>query len=507
MLSAIRTNARRSIATFPHPLTSSDAQRNTIYALSTPPGKGGVAVVRVSGPDALAVWNHLVRPSRPRSSLQPWRMEYCRFVRPLSGSEETLDNGLAVFFKGPKSFTTEDVVELHIHSGRAVIAAILSALSSIPFCRPAEPGEFTRRAFLGGRLDLTQVEGLKDLIDAETESQRQMAVRAAGGTMRATYEELRTGIIKCLAMVEALIDFGEGEDIEEGVYAQATIQARHLLDTICSYLADSRRGELIRSGIKLAIFGPPNAGKSSLLNFLAQREAAIVTPVPGTTRDIIELSLDIGGFPIIIADTAGLRKSKDIVEQIGIQRATKAVQEADIKLCVLSLPDLLKTENNAALPDAVQSLLDPDTFLLLNKADLACSTPVKTEEKDLLDAALTRLRRGRGDRLSQAWVTSLATGGGTQEFMAGLVMALKHRFNVFETDIRAHAPLITRERHRVLLETTCNHLRAFLAMSSDDIVFGAEELRYAARAVGKISGAIDVEEVLDNVFSSFCIGK
>ena len=195
---ALRANARRSIASFPQSLTTSDAQRNTIYALSTPPGKGGVAVVRVSGPDALAVWKHLVRPSRPRSHVQPWRMEYCRIVRPFSDSEETLDNGLAVFFKGaraiflpgipspdwffpgPKSFTTDDVVELHVHSGRAVIAAILSALSLIPFCRPAEPGEFTRRAFLGGRLDLTQVEGLKDLIDAETESQRQMAIQATG---------------------------------------------------------------------------------------------------------------------------------------------------------------------------------------------------------------------------------------------------------------------------------------------------------------------------------------
>ncbi|KAF8351015.1 tRNA modification GTPase TrmE [Amanita rubescens] len=486
-----------------HSLITSDAQRSTIYALSTPPGKGGVAVVRVSGPDALVVWKHIVRPSRPRSSLQPWRMEYCRIVKPGSGSEETLDNGLAVFFKAPKSFTTEDVMELHIHSGRAVIASVLSALSSIPFCRPAEPGEFTRRAFLGGRLDLTQVEGLKDLIDAETETQRQMAIRASGGTMRATYEELRTGIIKCLAMVEALIDFGEGEDIEEGVYAQATAQAHELLETIRSYLADSRRGELIRSGIKLAIFGPPNAGKSSLLNFLAQREAAIVTPIPGTTRDVLELSLDIGGLPIIVVDTAGLRKSGDVVERIGIQRATKAVQEADIKLCVLSLPDLLKAENQAPLPEAVQSLTDPHTLFLFNKADLASDF----REKDLVNTALARLHTDSSNPPGQAWVTSLATGDGTREFMTGLATALKHRFNVFETDVKAHAPLITRERHRVLLETTCNHLQAFLTMSSDDIVFGAEELRYAARAVGKVSGAIDVEEVLDSVFSSFCIGK
>ncbi|KAF8630044.1 hypothetical protein AX15_003135 [Amanita polypyramis BW_CC] len=436
-------------------------------------------------------------------------MEHCRIVRPSTnfGSEDTLDSGLAVFFKGPKSFTTEDVLELHVHSGRAVIGSVLSALSSIPYCRPAEPGEFTRQAFLGGRLDLTQVEGLKDLIDAETESQRQMAVRASGGAMRATYEELRTSIIKCLAMVEALIDFGEGEEIEEGVYDQATAQARQLLNTIRSYLADSRRGEVIRSGIRLAIFGPPNAGKSSLLNFLAQREAAIVTPIPGTTRDILELSLDIGGLPIIVADTAGIRKTKDVVEQIGVHRATKAVEEADVKLCVLSLPDLLKADRNPSVPEALRSLVSPDTFFLFNKADLIASLSPITEEKTLIDIALSKLPKNSSGLENQAWVASLTTGDRMQEFMTGFAKALQQRFNVFETDLSTHAPLITRERHRILLEVACNHLEAFLTMPSQDVVLGAEELRYAARAVGKVSGAIDVEEVLDGIFSSFCIGK
>ncbi|RXW20017.1 hypothetical protein EST38_g5819 [Candolleomyces aberdarensis] len=225
---------------------------------------------------------------------------------------------------GPKSFTSEDVVELHVHSGRAVISAALSALSKLPPLRPAEPGEFTRRAYLNGRLDMTQVEGLKDLIDAETEGQRKVAVRAAEGVTKQKFDELRAGIVSALAKVEALIDFGEGEEIEEGVYKDAKSSVQKVLDTIQGYLNDHRRGELLRSGIRLAIFGPPNAGKSSLLKFLAQREAAIVTPIPGTTRDILELSLDIGGLPVVIADTAGLRKTEDVVEKIGIKRARKA---------------------------------------------------------------------------------------------------------------------------------------------------------------------------------------
>ncbi|KIL67299.1 hypothetical protein M378DRAFT_185721 [Amanita muscaria Koide BX008] len=504
MFSSTLKASRRSLTTLPHALTTTDAQRKTIYALSTPPGKGGVAVVRVSGPGALLVWKHMVRPSRSALQPQPWRMEHCRVVKPPTGTssgETTLDSGLAVFFKGPKSFTTEDVLELHVHSGRAVIASVLSALSTIPFCRPAEPGEFTRRAFLGGRLDLTQVEGLKDLIEAETESQRQLAVRAAGGAMRATYEQLRTGIINCLAMVEALIDFGEGEEIEDGVYEQATAQARGLLARIRSYLADSRRGELIRSGIKLAIFGPPNAGKSSLLNFLAQREAAIVTPIPGTTRDILELSLDMDGLPVIVADTAGMRKSEDVVERIGVQRATKAVQDADIKLCVLSLPDLLKSDSDA-IPYPLQSLVGPDTFFLFNKADLLDR---ESESENMMIAVSSKL--GFKSLKDQAWIASLATGDGTRAFTTGFAQALKRRFDVFDMDVSVHAPLITRERHRVLLEAACEHLEAFLSTSPEDVVLGAEELRYAARAVGKVSGTIDVEEILDTVFSSFCIGK
>ncbi|KAF7330770.1 tRNA modification GTPase TrmE [Mycena venus] len=455
----------------------SDAQRSTIYALSTPPGKAGVAVVRVSGPNALDVWSRLVQ-SRKRLP-EPWKMDRCQVIHPETG--ELLDDGLAVFFKGPKSFTTEDVLELHIHSGRAIISSILAALSRLPYCRPAEPGEFTRRAFHGGRLDLTQVEGLKDLVDAETEGQRRIALRAAGGATRAQFEELRTEIIRCLSKVEALIDFGEGEDIEEGVYEEARDRALKLKNTIQSYLQDNRRGEIMRTGVRLTIFGPPNAGKSSLLNFLAQREAAIVTPVPGTTRDILELSLDIGGIPVIISDTAGLRKTTDPVELIGVERARNAIRAADIALCVVSCGDLENRDGRdkftVEFPASVKALVTDETFVLFNKSDL--------------------LTEGRGESRFH----------GTTEFLAGFAKALQKKYALTDDAGSSQAPLITHARHRVHLESAAQFIDAFLATSADDIVLGAEELRYAARAVGKVSGIIDVEDVLDALFRDFCIGK
>ncbi|KAK0242322.1 tRNA modification GTPase TrmE [Armillaria nabsnona] len=465
----------------------SDAQRATIYALSTPHGKAGVGVVRVSGPDVLDVWKQMVRRKGGQDQLpEPWKMHRCDIVNP--GKGEILDNGLTVLFRAPKSFTTEDVLELHIHSGRAIISSVLRALGELPFCRPAEPGEFTRRAFMGGRLDLTQVEGLKDLIDADTESQRRIALNAVGGSMRERYDNIREEIIKCLAFMEALIDFGEGEDIEDGVYEQARERVKNLCNTIEGHLRDKRRGEIIRSGIRLAIFGPPNAGKSSLLNFLAQREAAIVTPVPGTTRDILELSLDIGGLPVIISDTAGLRATTDLVESIGIERAKKAVQSADISLCVLSLSDMAFNGDKTVLPSSLNGLVNENTFYLFNKADLVPPECVQLAQTN------------------NAWVTSLDTGQGTAEFLAQFSEALRSNYDLGDAN-DSQAPLITHARHRAHLETALQFLKAFLETPSDEVVLGAEELRYAAQAIGKVSGLIDVEDILDSVFRDFCIGK
>ncbi|KAJ6516286.1 tRNA modification GTPase GTPBP3 [Mycena sanguinolenta] len=469
-----------------HPVLS-DAQRPTIYALSTPPGKAGVAVVRVSGPNAMDVWSKLVK-TRKRRLPEPWKMERCQIVHP--ETSEILDDGLAVFFKAPRSFTTEDVLELHIHSGRAIISSVLAALSHLPYCRPAEAGEFTRRAFHGGRLDLTQVEGLKDLVDAETEGQRRLALKAAGGATRVQFEQLRTEIIGCLAKLEALIDFGEGEDIEDGVYEEARDRAFKLKSTIESYLQDSRRGEILRTGVRLTIFGAPNAGKSSLLNFLAQREAAIVTPVPGTTRDILELSLDIGGIPVIVSDTAGLRQTDDPVELIGVERARRAIDAAHIALCVVSCEDLDNRDGEDFIPDSVRTLIGDNTFILFNKSDLLPDHRVKSDIRG-----------------PHRWTTSLKTGDGTTEFLAGFAKALQEKYALSDDADSSSTPFITHARHRVHLESAAQFIDAFLATSPDDIVLGAEELRYAARAVGKVSGLIDVEDVLDALFKDFCIGK
>lgn len=306
--------------------------------------------------------------------------------------------------------------------------------------------------------------------------------------MRERYDSIREEVIKCLAFMEALIDFGEGEDIEDGVYEQARERVKNLCNTIEGHLRDKRRGEIIRSGIRLAIFGPPNAGKSSLLNFLAQREAAIVTPVPGTTRDILELSLDIGGLPVIISDTAGLRATTDLVESIGIERARNAVQGADISLCVLSLSDVAFNDEKIVLPSSLNGLVNENTFYLFNKADL-----VPPEYAQLAQT-------------SNAWVISLNTGQGTAEFLAQFSEALRSNYDLGDAN-DSQAPLITHARHRAHLETALQFLKAFLETPSDEVVLGAEELRYAAQAIGKVSGIIDVEDILDSVFRDFCIGK
>ncbi|KDQ21083.1 hypothetical protein BOTBODRAFT_183736 [Botryobasidium botryosum FD-172 SS1] len=488
-------------------LVPSPAQRATIYALATPPGKAAIAIIRVSGPAARTVYSRMVRPARrglpnlPASASpgsgsdlgQPVltrvgkhkMMERCGVVDCDSG--ELLDDGMCVFFEGPKSFTTEDTVELYVHSGRAVLAAVLSSLSRVPGTRPAERGEFTRRAFEAGRIDLTEVEGIRDLVEAETEAQRRLAVHAARGTTRARFEEIRAEIIRCLAMVEALIDFGEGEDIEEGVYQQARDLTLNLREKINGHLSDNRRGELVRSGIRIAIFGPPNAGKSSLLNFLVQREAAIVTPLPGTTRDVLELSLDVGGMPVIVCDTAGLRDTTDVVEKIGVERAAKAVEEADVSLCVLSL------EDSAGVTEDVRRMLQPSSLVLLNKTDLVPEA-----------AVVDRVQRLGLPAGTTWWAGSVKKDAGMKEFTNGLTKVLKERFCETEDGTE---PLITQERHRVHLQRASEYLDAFLETDAHDVVLGAEELRYAAVEIGMVSGMVGVEDVLDVVFGEFCIGK
>ncbi|KAG2127711.1 tRNA modification GTPase TrmE [Suillus bovinus] len=482
--------------------TPSDAQRRTIYALSTPPGKAGIAIIRVSGPDALDVWRRVTRKVKSGDKLIPWMLQRRHVVDP--ETEEKLDDSLTVFFKGPKSFTTEDTVELHIHSGRAVLSAVLRALAKLPYCRPAAPGEFTRRAFEGGRLDLTQVEGLRDLIDAETEAQRRIAISGAEGVARARYAALRSQILECLVFVEGFIDFGEDVDElgQEAMIKEAHDRALNIINSIRSHLHDNRRGEILRSGIKLVIFGPPNAGKSSLFNFLAQRDAAITSPIPGTTRDVLTLTLDIGGFPVILSDTAGLRETLETVEQVGVGRAGNAVKEADLSLCVLSLPDVLSSRDNALVrvPDEVKSHLKLDTLFLLNKSDTIASLPPNqsltfTEYGDNYDHS----------RQPQFWTASLRTSEGTQSFLDGLAQVLRSRYS---DGFDYTSPLITHARHRDILERAVMHLEEFIAFSPSEVDIAAESLRYAARAIGSVSGLdVGVEEVLGGIFGSFCVGK
>ncbi|KAN0097833.1 hypothetical protein V8E55_002279 [Tylopilus felleus] len=492
-------------------LTPSDAQRRTIYALSTPPGKGGVAVIRVSGPDAAKVWKTVTRPLRPSiidTPPTPRIAELRHVIDPIT--REKLDDGLILFFKGPKSFTTEDVVELQVHSGRAVLSSILRALSKLPYCRPAQPGEFTRRAFGGGRLDLTQVEGLRDLIDAETDAQRRIAVSSATGAQRARFDALRAQILDCLMYVEGFIDFGEDVDElgQERMFEQACARAQNIIHTIHSHLSDNRRGEILRSGIKLVIFGPPNAGKSSLFNFLAERDAAIISPIPGTTRDILSLTLDIGGLPVVLNDTAGIRSiTNDAIEKIGVERAGHVIETSDVSICLLSLDEIIprtvEGQVKIAIPDDVVRHLKPDTVFLFNKSDLA-----RVSAHDLREELNDALLRYASDTPRHFWSISLRSGEGTREFLDDLASVLKERYAYTETMSLEESPLVTQARHRDYLESAVRHLEEFKSYPLSQIDIAAESLRYAARAIGAVSGSdVSTEEVLGAIFSSFCVGK
>lgn len=433
----------------------------TIYALSTAPGRAGVAVVRVSGDDAGAALRALTRegPGRPRAAVLR------RFLDPATGA--ALDQGLALFFPGPASFTGEDVLELHIHGGRAVVGAMLRVLAGLPGLRAAAPGEFTRRAFENGKLDLTAVEGLADLIDAETEAQRAQALRQMEGALGALYEGWRARLLRMLAYAEAEIDFPD-EDVPGDLIAKLGPEMGLLIEAFGAHLDDGRRGERLRDGVEVAIVGPPNAGKSSLLNRLAGRDAAIVSGEPGTTRDVLEVRLEIGGVPVTLADTAGLREAAGAVEREGVRRALARAEQADIRIVV-------------SAPGATGGLAEMrvDDIAVVNKIDLDESVPpgaigisaLTGEGLDLLEAALA-------ERVGLAYET------------------------------REH-PVITRARHREgLSECTAALGRAQAALRAGrDTELVAEDLRLATRALGRMTGRVDVEDLLDVIFRDFCIGK
>ncbi len=442
----------------------------TIVALGSGAGRAGVAVIRLSGPDAGATLAALTghAPAKPR------RATRVAFQNPQSGEE--LDEGLALWFPGPASFTGEDVAELHVHGGPAVVEAIIDACLSQPDVRVAEPGEFSRRAFENGKLDLAEAEGLADLVDAETEGQRRQALRQARGVLSALYEGWRTKLIEAAALIEAEIDFPD-EDLPGALARRAGPILQTLADDMGRHLVD-HRGERIRDGYRIAIIGPPNAGKSSLLNALAKREAAIVSDIPGTTRDVVEVRLVLGGFPVWIADTAGLREAADAIEAEGVRRALARAEEADLRILVV--------EAGAALAPALMESLRPSDLLVRSKTDLQSA---RTPRTGALFSGSPEL-----------WLSTLS-GEGVQALETLLSARVAHALGSEET------PALTRARHRRLVEEARAALVRALPRIADSPELAAEDLRLAGRALGRLTGRIDVEDLLDEIFSSFCIGK
>lgn len=481
----------------------SDAE--TIFALSSGHGRCGVAVVRVSGPAALTALHNMAGLSNAR--LPPPRTALLRSITdPLT--KELLDRGLVYWFPGPHSFTGEDSAEFHIHGGLAVITAVLHALGSLPGVRPAEAGEFTRRAFHAGKLGLTEVEGLGDLIHAETEAQRRQALRQMSGDLGRLYQDWSQRLKRCLAHVEAFIDFSEDELIEDGVLNQVDRSVCELQAEMEKHLKDERRGERLRSGVQVVIAGATNAGKSSLLNTLCQRPAAIVSPIAGTTRDVVETSLDIGGFPVLLSDTAGLRESPDTVEREGVRRARERVKQADLTLVVVDschlppdatlVPGFLRGHLRNTLPSrehpqTVTEAAPERCLLVLNKSDLV---PAKQRER-----VEGELRQTPG--LPTVCFLSCLTSSGLEVFLS----LLHNHVRTLCGDPLSGSPSLTQARHRAQLQQCAAALNQYHHYRDQDLALAAEGVRLALTSLGRITGKVGAEEILDIIFRDFCIGK
>jgi tRNA modification GTPase len=442
----------------------------TIYALSSGPGTSGVAIVRISGPEASEVIKLLTNKDIPKP-----RMATLRKINNINTSE-LIDEGIIIWFPGPESYTGEDMAEIHIHGGKAVILALQNEISKIKNCRLAEAGEFTKLAFQNGKINLLKAESIADLISAETEIQRLQAVKIMRGKSSDKFNELREKLLKILSFVEAKIDFPE-EDLPEDNLKKIKKDSLDVLNKINKILNDQKVGEIIREGFKIAIVGPTNAGKSSLLNNLSNREVAIVSEIAGTTRDVVETHLNLDGYPVIISDTAGIRDSKDEIEKKGIKLSLKKAENADLKLVVVDAKSI-------DLSGFLNDLLKKDAILVVNKSDLL---------KDKLDSKILKLNHV---------LISLKDNSNVNELISKIKNYLKDKF-ITEEDI-----LITRERHRQHLVQCVDHLKNFLDKNSKkDFDKGAEDLRLATRHLGMIVGKVDIEEILGSIFNDFCIGK
>ena len=441
----------------------------TIFALSSGQGRAGVAVIRMSGPEAGQAVARMAAPL-PKPRFAALR----RIRHPDTG--EALDDALVLWFPGPRSETGEDMAEFHVHGGRAVIQGVLQALAATEGLRLAEPGEFARRALEHGKLDLTGVEGLADLVDAETAAQRRQALRQASGALFRLYDGWRQRLIAAMAQLEAAIDFSDEPDVAVGTTAKARAEAEGLARDIARHLDDGHRGELLREGFHVVLAGPPNAGKSSLLNWLAKRDVAIVSEEAGTTRDVIEVRLELDGLPVTVSDTAGLREAAGKVEQEGIRRTLGRARQADLILWLIDV-----TAPPAEVPPDIAAKGDR-TLVLANKMDLLPEGVLLPLPPDAIGISVLR---GHGmDTLTRRLTSFVAAHIGESE-----------------------APALTQARHRQQLERCLAALRSFLGAPMTEVELRAEDLRRAAQALGRLTGAVDVEDVLDQVFSRFCIGK
>ncbi len=440
-----------------------------IYALSSGRGPSGIAIIRLSGKNAKKISKLITK----ENNLKPKEINFCKFYDP--SSNLLIDEGLLLSFPGPHSFTGDDLIEFHVHGSNAVISYFLKVLSEQDNCRLAEAGEFTKIAFQNNKIDLLEAESIGDLIHSETEMQRQQAVKLVQGNASKYYNDLRDKLIKSLAYIEAKIDFAE-DDLPDSILKEVKKSIKEVHSDIKKILEDHKVGEKIRDGFRVSILGEVNAGKSSLLNLLSKRDAAIVSEERGTTRDVIEVYLNINGYPVILADTAGIRDSKDKIEKEGILRAINKSKESDLNLIMID-------NSSKNIHDKIKNLIDEECIVVLNKSDVDSK---------------------QNHNFNKATVVLISVKNSTN--VTQLIDKIKEKLS--SKFITSSNVLVTRERHRIKLNDCLEEIERFLKKDQNkDIEMAAEDLRLATRHLGAIVGKVDVEEILDSIFKDFCIGK